>query len=171
MRTEKACLEFVSGGKSRRYTVQFNPAELSFEAIPAEKEAAKTEHNEKVNFQISEERVPEPILARKPAAMDITMSVNLILDQSLDSAASVQREAEGFVAAARKADLKEVVFQWDRLNFTGKLEQVSAEYTMFHESGAPARATVRMTLRNQGSRELGPFYEEEYNKLLQRGHI
>ena len=171
MRPEKACLEFVSGGKSRCYTVQFNPAELSFEASLAEEETAKTEYNEKVNFQISKERIPEPILARKPAAMDITMAVNLILDKSLDSAASVQRATEGFVAAAKKTDLKEVVFQWDRLNFTGKLQQVSAEYTMFHESGAPARATVRMILRNQGNRELGAFYEAEYKKLLQRGHI
>lgn len=171
MQPEKAYMEFRIGKKSKGYTVQFNPTELVFEASVSENKTGVSEREEKQNFQICQKKMPKPILARKPATMDIIMSVNLILDQSLDEAGSVQQEAEGLIAAARKTDLKEIIFQWGNLNFTGKLEGASAEYTMFHPSGAPARATVRMTIRKQGDGESEVFYEEQYKRLFQRGHI
>lgn len=59
---------------------------------------------------------------------------------------SVQKEIEGFLAALRSPDTRDIVFHWGKMSYSGLLERVSAQYTMFNVTGQPVRGVVNLTL-------------------------
>ncbi len=59
---------------------------------------------------------------------------------------SVQTEVEGFLAALRSPHTRRIAFHWGKLFYTGILNRVVAEYTMFNADGQPIRASVALSL-------------------------
>lgn len=59
---------------------------------------------------------------------------------------SVQKEVEGFIAALRSKYTRRITFHWGTMNYTGVLNRVSAQYTMFNVLGEPIRAVVGLSL-------------------------
>lgn len=59
---------------------------------------------------------------------------------------SVQQEVEGLIAALRSPYTRCITFNWGDISYTGVLNRVSAQYTMFNSSGEPVRAVVQLSL-------------------------
>lgn len=59
---------------------------------------------------------------------------------------SVQAEVEGFIAALRSRYTRRITFYWGTMNYSGILNKVSAQYTMFNVLGLPIRAYVDLSL-------------------------
>ena len=59
---------------------------------------------------------------------------------------TVQQEVEGLIAALRSPYTRCITFSWSDMSYTGILNRVSAQYTMFNSSGIPVRAVVQLSL-------------------------
>ena len=59
---------------------------------------------------------------------------------------TVQQEVEGLIAALRSPYTRCITFNWGDMSYTGVLNRVSAQYTMFNSSGIPVRAVVQLSL-------------------------
>ena len=59
---------------------------------------------------------------------------------------TVQQQIEGFVGAIRNSNTREITFAWGNLCYTGLLNRVSTQYTMFNVNGEPVRGIVNLTL-------------------------
>ena len=59
---------------------------------------------------------------------------------------TVQQEVEGLIAALRSPYTRCITFNWGDMSYTGILNRVSAQYTMFNSSGIPVRAVVQLSL-------------------------
>ena len=60
-------------------------------------------------------------------------------------------QVEGFLAALRDEDHRTMIFQWGSLRYTGVLNSVSANYTMFNTAGNPIRAQVQIGMLMGGA--------------------
>ncbi|MDR1029176.1 MAG: hypothetical protein LBL63_07130 [Clostridiales Family XIII bacterium] len=67
---------------------------------------------------------------------------------------SVQPIVEGFIGAIRNEFTRLLRLDWGEFRFTGFLEHLHAEYTMFSPSGNPIRARVSMRLKNDMDSDL-----------------
>lgn len=57
---------------------------------------------------------------------------------------TVRRQVEGLLAALRNEYTRRVSFIWGRLCYSGYLNTIQADYTMFNPEGNPIRAEVRI---------------------------
>lgn len=64
---------------------------------------------------------------------------------------TVQTQVEGLVAALRNMYTRRITFHWADFSFSGQLNTIMAQYTMFSTSGRPVRAQVLMRLRQDSS--------------------
>ena len=85
---------------------------------------------------------------------------------------TVRPVAEGFLAAVRNHDRRKVTFQWGSLSYTGAMNSVQSNYTMFNLSGEPIRAEISIRLLATASEQNNYDYIEEwtsrYNRLMER---
>ena len=162
-RTENL-LGFVAGSTRKLFHVQFNPSELSLSGYGGGL-AQKTDFSKGGNG-----------ISFEKADIRITMNVKLMFDKvdpqdafmvdKLNTSAtamatgiakgvlagkgkkdnSVQKEVEGFIAALRSKYTRRITFHWGTMNYTGVLNRVSAQYTMFNVLGEPIRAVVGLSL-------------------------
>ncbi len=56
---------------------------------------------------------------------------------------------EGLVAALRNPYTRNITFRWAKFSFTGQLNTINAQYTMFSPSARPIRAKVNMRLHQE----------------------
>ena len=173
------------------FTVQFNPSSVSFSGH-AGGMVALLDYNSRKNEGAS----------YKPANTTISMSVNLLFDSMdpqdafMDDKAnlsmtnigkgvakaaltvtgnkktSVQKEVEGFIGALRNRDTRLVTFHWGDFNYSGVLNRISAEYTMFNPVGEPVRANVGITIMCADA-ELWPnslgVWQQRYKESFEGG--
>ncbi len=162
-RTENL-LGFVAGSTRKLFHVQFNPSQLYLSGYGGGL-AQKTDFSQKGNG-----------ISFEKADVRITMNLKLIFDKvdpqdafmgdKLNTSAtaiatgitkgvlaakgkkdhSVQKEVEGFMAALRSKYTRRITFHWGTMNYTGVLNRVSAQYTMFNVLGEPVRAVVSLSL-------------------------
>ena len=59
---------------------------------------------------------------------------------------SVQTQVEGFIGALRNESTREITFAWGKMCYTGILNRISSQYTMFSVTGEPIRAVVTLTM-------------------------
>ena len=57
---------------------------------------------------------------------------------------TVRAQVEGFLAALRDEAHRNMIFQWGNLRYTGVLNAVSGQYTMFNTQGNPIRAEIQI---------------------------
>lgn len=152
---------------ARIFTVQFNPSELQFSGYGGG-------FAQKVNF-INDKEADEDVTFGNMQSR-ITMTVKLIFDQvdpqdafmsdkftlsytSVTKGAvkgvkkllgkktnSVQTQVEGFIGALRNESTREITFAWGKMCYTGILNRISSQYTMFSVTGEPIRAVVTLTM-------------------------
>jgi hypothetical protein len=154
-------------GVSRKlFQVQFNPSTLTFTGYGGGM-VSKMDYTSKTEGKA---------ITLEPASTRIVMNVSLIFDKVdpqdafmadklLPSATSVvtgaakavktiagkadhsvQTEVEGFIAALRSTRTTRLTFHWGKMNYTGVLNRVSAQYTMFNVLGVPIRAVVNLSM-------------------------
>lgn len=64
---------------------------------------------------------------------------------------SVRPVVEGFLAAIRNEEYRNMIFQWGKLKYAGILNYVSGQYTMFSTKGEPIRAEINISMLMGGS--------------------
>ena len=62
---------------------------------------------------------------------------------------TVRDEVEGLIAALRNPLTRNISFRWADFSFTGQLNNISAQYTMFSTSGRPVRAKVMLRIQHE----------------------
>lgn len=80
-----------------------------------------------------------------PSAL-VTGATKAVLSSKGKEDFSVQTEVEGLMAALRSRYTREISFHWGSMCYTGVLNRVSAQYTMFNVQGQPIRAEVDLSL-------------------------
>lgn len=183
-------LSMVEGATRKLFYVQFNPSEVSLSGY-ADRPVMKTDFSKKGSG-------PEYIRANPR----ITMNVKLIFDKTDPQDAfmgdkfnmsttsmvtgtvkavrsatgekdnSVQEEVEGLIAALRSIYTRRITFHWGAMNYTGILNRVSAEYTMFNVLGLPIRAYVNLSL-TCADKDVSPGsmgqWQKYYDRLFRDG--
>lgn len=138
-------------GKTRRVVVeaQFNPKEIEIEkAVPWQRQSKKGPADLEFN-----------------AGQPMTMDVELMFD-GFESASSIQGEIDKLHALSDiDATLKrppKVKVVWGAEGaegmvpkFEAVIEALAVKYLMFHESGAPLRATVRLKFKEANDLSVG----------------
>lgn len=174
---------------SRLFSVQFNPSDLQLTGYGGGR-VPKTDYIGNRNASV------EPMKAR------ITLSVKLIFDQVDPQDAfmgdkfqlsatnvlkgagkavvklagkkvnSVQSQVEGFIAALQNENTREITFAWGSLCYTGILNHISSQYTMFSVTGEPIRGVVQLSMvcvdEEIGVSSMGAW-EEQYNRAFGAG--
>lgn len=185
-------LTSLEGATRKTFTVQFNPSDLTVSGYGGGM-VAKTDYGgQNTTGSVSVE----------PADVRISMNVRLVFDKvdpqdafmadkinlsttSLVTGAvkaglsavgkkdnSVQTEVEGFIAALRSPFTRRITFQWGKLSYSGTLNRVSAQYTMFNVSGQPVRAFVMLSLIC-ADQEVSPYsmgmWQARYDEAFKNG--
>lgn len=158
----------VSGSKYR-FVVQFNPSELEIsssggvskiiESVDGgtNKTAPRYENRNKTwlrfrlifdsadnsdaflyeNINMNMDAATGAGLARNPAA------INNLNHKSTPGAATVQYQVEGFIAAIMLGKRK-MTFSWGNMSYSGYLNSIDGQYTMFSPTGNPIRAEINI---------------------------
>ena len=171
--------------EAKLFTVQFNPSEMTLSA-----------KGEQVKKQSSEQKAGEPVKAVSYTVEppSVTFSVKLIFDHVMNQDAfladkiiptaamaagnvmkltpkvySVRPEIEGLLAVLQNRYTRLITFQWGVFSFTGSLENVDAEYTMFSISGRPIRGTVSLDISQSCAYETMVRWQNDYKKAFGSG--
>lgn len=171
--------------QEKLFTVQFNPSEMSLHA-----------KGEQVQRQSSEQRPGEaPVVETytvEPPQVDF--SVRLIFDHVVNQDAfladkiiptvsasvgdirklagkeySVRPEIEGLLAVLQNRYTRLITFLWGDFSFTGSLENVDAEYTMFSLSGRPIRGTVSLQIVQDCALDTMLRWQKDYKSAFGSG--
>lgn len=158
----------AAGGQPNQklYEVKFNPSQISFRAQGGMKVAKK-------NFALTEGENQVVQIQYQDMHPRIEMNVQLIFDDCERTDAfgfekfsdgmafvrtavssgvkgaqgtvySVKPQVEGFIAAMRNAKTRKITFNWGWMWYTGVINSIDAEYTMFSMAGHPIRAVVNL---------------------------
>lgn len=185
-----AASQALSGGSQAAYdrstdhmlAVQFNPAQLTLNAsAPPAPE------------QIKQSATGNRVVMYNMAPAKLYMTVTLFFDDmnvydsfmwekitglaninALASTAmavagsvhSVKDQVEALVAILRDKDTRCITFRWADFSFTGVLQAVQAQYTMFSTSGRPVRATVLLQLLHELDQKLLNNWEADFQNAF-----
>lgn len=183
----------VFGGSVKTFEVQFNPSDLQIEGYGGGRIA--TQNYEKQNGK------DVATITFQPAPVNIRLSVKLMFDSmdanecflsaktniagselvksaakkaltKLNKKLTVQQEVEGLIAALRSPYTRRITFNWGDMCYSGVLNRISSQYTMFNTAGEPVRAVVQLSLICADERisptSLGAW-QEAYNEAFGAG--
>lgn len=180
VKEQSAIASALTNGVKKSFRVQFNPSSLSLSARGGGTQPKMTP----ATGSDGKEILAYTCMVIPP---QIDMSVKLIFDQVNNSNSfinekfilkqtslaaqginyarekefTVQPYVEGFMAAVRNPNTRELSFLWGDFEFYGKLGSVNAAYTMFSISGQPVRAEVSLSL----SAKQDKIKHEDYKNL------
>ncbi len=81
----------------------------------------------------------------------------------------IRQIVEGFLSTLRNAENRRVTFCWNHLKYSGDLNSVRCNYTMFNPKGEPIRAEVGMSILASGSSKGNGYigeWKERYEELV-----
>lgn len=81
----------------------------------------------------------------------------------------VRQIAEGFLTTLRNAENRKVTFCWNHLEYSGDLNSVQCNYTMFNPKGEPIRAEVSLRIYasgEKGGNGYASLWKERYEELI-----
>ncbi len=88
---------------------------------------------------------------------------------------TVRTQVEGFLAALRDEDHRNMIFQWGNIRYTGVLNAVSGQYTMFNTAGNPIRAEVQIGMlmasapkNSMDGASYLDYWKKRYKKILDK---
>lgn len=148
-----------AGSKGSTYVVQFNPTNLRFSTDGRHQKKKK-------DFQGKKGKISYKSCIQESIG-GIRMSVGLVLDGYGERPEFVLEKAEGLIAASKGSYYgRSVSFCWETFCFTGYMEDISAEYTMFDKDGNPLRANIEFTVSMEDKKEIEKFLDTDYQSLF-----
>ncbi len=81
----------------------------------------------------------------------------------------IRQIVEGFLSTLRNAENRRVTFCWNHLKYSGDLNSVRCNYTMFNPKGEPIRAEVGMSILASGNSKGNGYigeWKERYEELV-----
>lgn len=168
--------QFNEAWSRKTYTVRFNPSELSINAVGGGK-VARTNFDDSgqskveyvpmdVNIQLTVRLVFDDMRVTDSFMNEIATPVNgahKIYHAARETRNSVQAQVEGFIAAMRSEYTRRVTFYWGKLAYTGVLNYMNSEYTMFSIHGRPVRAHVDIGILCSDKSDGLKFWEDRFD--------
>lgn len=149
---------------ARLFTVQFNPSELQFTGYGGGR-VAMTDYSKPGDDAYADAMPARIVLTVKLIFDQVDPQDAFMGDKFTGSATSilkgvtkaglklagkksnsVQQQVEGFVGAIRDENTRGITFAWGNLSYSGILNHVSTQYTMFNVTGEPVRGTVQLSI-------------------------
>ena len=185
-------LSQLEGATRKCFYVPFNPSELSISGYGGGR-VTKTDYTSREGKGIAFEQADVRITLNVKLIFDKVDPMDAFMSDKLSSSVttlaegvqkgvrtalgkkdnSVQTEVEGFIAALHSTYTRRITFHWGRMNYTGVLNQVSAQYTMFNVKGQPIRAVVSLSLvcadKDVSANSMG-VWQEYYYQAFQGGN-
>ncbi|MBD5527287.1 MAG: hypothetical protein HDR02_02610 [Lachnospiraceae bacterium] len=183
-------LPYVNGATRKLFYVQFNPNELSLSGYAGRpvkrmdfsKEGIASEYtmaNPRITMNVKlifDKTDPQDAFMGDKLNMSVTSiatgGVKAVRSLTGKKDNSVQTEVDGLIAALRSTYTRRITFHWGTMNYTGILNRVSAEYTMFNVLGLPIRAYVDLSL-TCADESVSPgsmgIWQEYYEQLFDIG--
>lgn len=172
----------VQGPTTKKYIVRFNPSELNIQARGGEPIGRQSfDGKGGTNLYAAMEvfimfnvRLVFDEMHIEDCFMEEIVSKKYVAVKAYQGAKhkrnSVQGQVEGFVAALRNPYTRNVTFRWGKLEYSGVLNYLNTEYTMFSTQGRPVRAIVDIGIKcvdrnidkNQSVADWNRKYEEAF---------
>ena len=155
----------LSAVQKKNFTVQFNPSELTLSGYGGGR-IAKTNfaaQEQKLSFGKMDVRITlnvklifdqvdpqSAFLADRINTSYSTIGTGIAkavakgLSKTVQK--TVQTQVEGFIGALRSPYTRQITFSWGTMSYSGVLNRVASQYTMFNTTGEPVRATVDLSL-------------------------
>lgn len=169
--------------KSHKYflpfIVQYNPTTLSLETVAGMQEYKQNTQNDlkyadeikrlrnDTNTYLSFQLIFDDTVLGDAFMLETGgMLSNKIFDNAVDlfktgGNHSVQPQVDMLISALCSAPTRQMIFFWSTMCFRGELTRANARYTMFNTKGDPIRATVDLTMEQNGT--IDTFnYDEKY---------
>ena len=157
------------GTVKKSMKVQFNPSTITIQAIGGGKSQVtnyagdtsdKGTGAKSVSYTTLQPRITVtiPLIFDAENNADAFLQDKLVMNpvsmaKNLISAAvaikrdfSVQKQVEGLMAVLRNEYTREITFTWSDMSYSGIINGVNAQYTMFSPTGKPIRAVVNLTI-------------------------
>lgn len=174
------------GSQDRILKVQFNPSELMLNAsaVPQDKQDATTNQSRTMAVEDASLMLSVKLYFDDMDTYDAFMWDKITLGLSAQTAAnvvkmgqdvftengsaghSVQTQVEALVAALRNPYTRTISFRWTDFVFTGMLNSVQANYTMFSPSGRPIRAEVGLRIQHEMDPHMLHVWYENFKKAF-----
>lgn len=169
--------------KDRMFKVQFNPSELlvNADAIPRSEEDSVTGRSRTMAVEDAKLNLTVKLYFDDMQVFDAFMWDKFASALTVNGAAaniagavkadkgrihSVQGQVEALVAALRNPYTRTISFRWADLVFTGMLNTVRANYTMFSPSGRPVRAEVLLRIQHEMDPPMLHSWYESFEKAF-----
>lgn len=154
--------------------VQYNPSSLTIRANAREVQIKSMQQSIDSSALIQQNRPPSVVLSVTLIFEAINPQDAFMADKFRISAGDTASAIRGGIAAAQKTntvknhingligmilnhDTRKVTFLWRDMSFTGCVEEINSDYTMFNMAGNPIRGSVTMNIVQSlsGPEELG----------------
>lgn len=169
-------------GTKKTFTVRFNPSKLTLQAQGGGM-VAKTNFAANGTSTVEYASMTPHIQLGVELIFDDASNADSFLSEKLSAGGmvrtgidvvrnkthSVQPQVEGFIATLRNPYTRNVTFHWGTMSYSGVVNYLNAEYTMFSISGHPVRATVSMgilcvdeTVRDGNMGQWGEYFRTAF---------
>lgn len=181
-------LDEQSGSSTKRFKVLFNPNKLTLQAqgggrvaktnfaVQGKEGATKFEYGAmQPRIQVGVNLVFDEVEREDAFMAELVTDPLMELGTKVVNAArgkkySVQPQVEGFIAALRNPRTRNITFRWNKLCYSGVLNYLDANYTMFSTMGRPIRATVDLGINcvdeDLGEANMG-IWAQHYKKAFE----
>lgn len=127
-----------SGNKGiKNIEVQYNPSSITFTTETRKVGLNSIHHQKSVNEVISQNTSP---------AITV-MNLELIFDDYNNH--SVREKINAFNKIILCSESRKITFSWSNLEFSGEINSVTSDLTMFNELGEPIRGKVRFSIQQK----------------------
>lgn len=129
-------LDSKSSG-NKNIEVQYNPSSITFTTETRKVGLNSIHHQKSVNEVISQNTSP---------AITV-MNLELIFDDYNNH--SVREKINDFNKIILCSESRKITFSWSNLEFSGEINSVTSDLTMFNELGEPIRGKVRFSIQQK----------------------
>lgn len=119
-----------------KFTVQYNPATISFSTSNSMALDLPSENDKKTKYRRKRRKPEESFSA------DSTLSFNLIFDDCN----GVRKKMDSIMSLLSSSFTQQVIFYWANMIFRGTVTNVSNTYNMFDSKGVPIRGTMNLSI-------------------------
>lgn len=176
----------------KRFEVQFNPSQVTFQGIGGLKVAKTNYANDgkvaiqyqnmnshiQMNLQLLFEDYERTEAFMTEKFSDTTAMARTVVSGAVSDVTgkthSVKPQVEGLIGALRNNYTRKIIFTWGKMQYTGNVTHVSAEYTMFSTDGNPIRAVVNLgiqcTEENMKDNNMGQW-QKSYQEVFGKGDL
>jgi len=189
----------AAGGVKKMIEVQFNPSQITIQAqgggaAQITNFGGNTKDGEVGSNSISYTKLEPRITVNIPLIFDSVVNADAFFaDKILTNPTSVaknavsavangfgyeqtvQTQVEGLIGALRNEYTRGIIFSWSDMSFSGVLNGINSQYTMFSPTGKPIRATVNLTILCSDTElargHMGQWTEKYKEAFIRKGDV